>query len=164
MPGRQRHEQMPMNHCQPAPRHDQPAIGGARKGGDDPLNLSRVAHIERNHLYLERGRCCLDRTPLAKPLGYGGVAKHRRSRYVGRYLFENLQPFSPISYSYKVKPVALPPGRAKLSTNPAPTGSGVCVNTMGTLRVSCTKGPATEPPDATMTSGASAISSVAYLR
>src|SRR5262249_60195410 len=32
--------------------------------------------------------------------------------------------FAPMLYSNEVNPVALPPGRAKLSTKPAPTGSG----------------------------------------
>jgi len=35
--------------------------------------------------------------------------------------------------SYDMKPVALPPGRAKLSTKPAPTGSTPSVNTIGTV-------------------------------
>ena len=34
-----------------------------------------------------------------------------------------------------IKPVVLPPGRAKLWTKPAPTGSVTCTNTMGTVRV-----------------------------
>src|SRR5204862_2937732 len=72
--------------------------------------------------------------------------------------------FAPILYSAEVKPVALPPGRARLVTKPAPTGSGVCVNTTGTVRVVCSNGPATEPPEARMTSGASATNSAAYLR
>src|SRR5262249_9013489 len=37
--------------------------------------------------------------------------------------------------SNKVKPVVLPPGRARLSTNPAPTGSITVTNTIGTVRV-----------------------------
>jgi hypothetical protein len=36
-------------------------------------------------------------------------------------------------------PVALPPGRAALSTKPAPTGSGTCTNTIGTVRLTCCK-------------------------
>ena len=40
-------------------------------------------------------------------------------------------------YSKTVKPVALPPGRAKLSTKPAPTGSATSANTIGTVRVAC---------------------------
>ena len=67
-------------------------------------------------------------------------------------------------YSIDVKPVALPPGCARLWTKPAPTGSGVSVNTIGTVWVSFSNGPTTEPPLARMTSGASAKSSAAYLR
>jgi hypothetical protein len=36
-------------------------------------------------------------------------------------------------YSNAVNPVALPPGRAMLVTNPAPTGSMTFANTIGTL-------------------------------
>jgi hypothetical protein len=38
-------------------------------------------------------------------------------------------------YSNKRKPVTFLPGRAKLSTKPAPTGSMTVANTMGTMRV-----------------------------
>jgi hypothetical protein len=58
-----------------------------------------------------------------------------------------------------MKPVALPPGRARLLTKPAPTGSGTLVNTIGTLRVNCSSGPTVALPLARMTSGASATSS-----
>ena len=34
-----------------------------------------------------------------------------------------------------MKPVALPPGCARLSTKPEPTGSGTIVNTTGTIRI-----------------------------
>ncbi len=44
--------------------------------------------------------------------------------------------FALMPYSNTEKPVALPPGRARLSTKPAPTGSATCTNTIGTLRVS----------------------------
>jgi hypothetical protein len=43
-------------------------------------------------------------------------------------------------YSMRRRPVALPPGRAKLSTNPAPTGSGTTANTIGTVRVAWSTG------------------------
>ena len=39
-----------------------------------------------------------------------------------------------------MKPVALPPGRARLSTKPAPTGSATIANTIGTVRVACSNG------------------------
>src|SRR5262249_53415496 len=51
--------------------------------------------------------------------------------------------FAPMPYSYGVKPVILPPGRAKLSTKPAPTGSGVAANTIGTVRVARRNGRST---------------------
>jgi hypothetical protein len=63
-----------------------------------------------------------------------------------------------------MKPVALPPGRARLSTKPAPTGSGTIANTIGTVRVACTNGPTAAEPFATTTSGGSAVNSAACLR
>ena len=39
-------------------------------------------------------------------------------------------------YSNCMKPVAFPPGCARLSTKPEPTGSGTMVKTIGTVRVS----------------------------
>ena len=63
-----------------------------------------------------------------------------------------------------VKPVALPPGRARLATKPAPTGSTTCTNTIGTVRVACSNGPTTGRLLARTTSGASATNSAACLR
>ncbi len=63
-----------------------------------------------------------------------------------------------------MKPVALPPGRARLSTKPAPTGSPTTGNTIGTVRVACSNGATVELPWARMTSGASAANSAACLR
>src|SRR5262249_16870875 len=48
--------------------------------------------------------------------------------------------FPPRPYSNEVKPVALRPGRAKLSTNPAPTGSAMPTNTIGIVWVACSSG------------------------
>jgi hypothetical protein len=71
----------------------------------------------------------------------------------------------PLRLNSKVrKPVALPPGRARLSTKPEPTGSGTSANTIGTLRVACNNGATPEEPAVKMTSGASATNSAAYLR
>ena len=74
---------------------------------------------------------------LADPGGYGGIPKDRRPRHARRDLLEQLQPFAAKLYSNCMKPVALPPGRARLSTKPAPTGSGTIANTIGTVRVAC---------------------------
>jgi hypothetical protein len=51
-----------------------------------------------------------------------------------------------------VQPGALPLSRARLSTNPAPTGSGTLVNTIGTKRVACNNGPVEKLAVARMTS------------
>ena len=67
-------------------------------------------------------------------------------------------------YSNIMNPVALPPGRAKLSTKPEPTGSGTITNTIGTVRVACSIGPTPALPEATMTSDPSATNSAACLR
>src|SRR5215467_7895319 len=72
--------------------------------------------------------------------------------------------FTPMPYSNKTKPVALPPGRAKLSTNPAPTGSTECANTIGTVRVAPCNAATVGLAVARMTSGASATNTIANLR
>ena len=53
--------------------------------------------------------------------------------------------FALMLYSNSMNPVALPPGRAKLSTKPEPTGS-VGTNTIGTVRVACSNGATAELP------------------
>src|SRR5262249_41620288 len=68
----------------------------------------------------------------------------------GAISFSSSIHFAPVPYSIWVNPVALPPGRARLATKPAATGSGVCVKTTGTVRVTCNSGPTTEPPEARM--------------
>jgi hypothetical protein len=45
------------------------------------------------------------------------------------------------------------PGRARLSTKPAPTGSVTCTKTIGTVRVASSSGPVVELPDAKMALG-----------
>ena len=67
-------------------------------------------------------------------------------------------------YSNCIKPVALPPGRDRLLTRPAPTGSGTITNTIGTVRVACSNCAAATSPLARITSGARAANSAAYLR
>src|SRR5947209_2017760 len=65
-------------------------------------------------------------------------------------------------YSKLVKPVELPPGWAKLSTNPPPTGSVAPANTMGMVLVAACSVRTLDAPPANSTSGASAINSAAY--
>ena len=67
--------------------------------------------------------------------------------------------FALVAYSNRVKPVVLPPGRARLSTKPAPTGSTTVTNTIGGALVACSNDPVAALPVARMTSGASASNS-----
>ena len=81
----------------------------------------------------------------------------------GAISLSNSSHFALRLYSNCMKPVTLPPGRAKLSTKPAPTGSGTTANTIGMTRFPC-RAVTPVTPDASMTSGASATSSAANLR
>ena len=60
-----------------------------------------------------------------------------------------------------VKPVALPPGRARLFTKPLPTGSATTTKTTGIVRVCCSIDAVGGVFCVTMRSGFSAMSSIA---
>src|SRR5262249_34427048 len=64
--------------------------------------------------------------------------------------------FAPIAYSKDANPVMLPPGRARLLTKPARTGSITPANTIGTVRIACCNAATAGLVSATMMSGASA--------
>ena len=82
----------------------------------------------------------------------------------GAICFSSSSHFAAIPYSNRMKPVALPPGRARLSTKPAPTGSATPANTIGMVRVSLSNDARAGVELARMTSGASATNSVADFR
>jgi hypothetical protein len=63
-----------------------------------------------------------------------------------------------------MKPVAFPPGCARLSTKPLPTGSMAVANTTGILLVASSTGGVVVPPPETMISGFSASNSATPLR
>ena len=67
-------------------------------------------------------------------------------------------------YSNSMNPVVLPPGQAKLSTKPPPTGSATRTNTIGIVRVTRRNAATPGLPLARMISGLSATNSAAYLR
>ena len=83
---------------------------------------------------------------------------------LGAISLSNSSHFPPILNSKFINPVTLPPGRAKLATYPAPTGSPRIGNTIGTVRETCSKVPTGPAPWARITSGASATNSSACLR
>ena len=69
MPGRKRDDQLAMTYRQRARRHYQAAILGACNGRDGPLDLGRVAHVDRTYLHPDRRRHGLDDGKLADPGG-----------------------------------------------------------------------------------------------
>src|SRR5262249_18917690 len=84
--------------------------------------------------------------PIALPLvgegrlrsGRGPEAVSRRTATrvtPGAISFSRSSHFAASAYSYKRKPVTLPPGRARLATKPEPTGSMALTKTIGTVRV-----------------------------
>src|SRR5712671_5528907 len=57
---------------------------------------------------------------------------------VGATFLSSSSDFPNIAYSKKVKPVTLPPGRARLEMKPCPTGSVTSTKTIGIERITCT--------------------------
>src|SRR4051812_6044284 len=94
------------------------------------------------------------------------VGSHNIAEFVtfGAICFRSSSHFPLRLYSNCKKPVALPPGRERLSTNPEPTGSGTFPNTTGIVLVAWSNDPTLAPPVATITSGARVTSSAANLR
>src|SRR5262249_10089375 len=78
----------------------------------------------------------------------------------GAILLSSSSDFPNIAYSMKVKPVTLPPGRARLEMKPCPTGSFSSTKTIGIERITCTASERVTLPFATMMSGASRAISV----
>src|SRR5262249_24681651 len=98
------------------------------------------------------------------PEGRAGSRKTAARLTAGATSLSSSSHFPPKLYSKDMKLVALPPGRAKLSTKPAATGSPTVGNTTGTVWVACSVAPTVEAPWATITSGASAANSAACRR
>src|SRR5262245_41762288 len=70
----------------------------------------------------------------------GGVVRIPEKGYARdgwNNLLENLQPLAPTSGPRMVLPVIFPPGRARLGTRPARTGSPIEIMTIGIVVVAC---------------------------
>src|SRR5262249_46086044 len=120
---------------------DQTAIAGACEGDDAALDLTGVAHVDWSDVHLERRSHRLDDAELADPGGHCGIANTTARITPGAICLSSSSHLPPMPYSNDVNPVALPPGRARLFTNPAPTGSAATGKTIGTVRVICSSGP-----------------------
>src|SRR6478672_11570790 len=94
-----------------ASRNYETAVRGAREGRDTALDLA--AAVAADWIALN--------WPIPAMLGSRMTAARVTSDAI---CLSNSIHFSLREYSYCKNPVALPPGRAKLSTKPAPTGSG----------------------------------------
>src|SRR5262249_2196126 len=136
---RQRDDQLAMGHRGRACRHKQAAIRSARKRRNGALDLGPLAQSDRVRLQLERGSHGLDNSKLADSRTLGVIPKDHHASDARRDLLEQL-------YSVVMKPVALPPGRARLATKPAATGSPTIGNTIGIARVACSNGRTVEAP------------------
>ena len=64
-----------------------------------------------------------------------GLKRYAMRVMFGTRRFSNSSHLSAVEGSKFVNPVRLPPGRVKLWTTPAPTGSLTCTNTVGVMRV-----------------------------
>ena len=73
-------------------------------------------------------------------------SENRHAGELGNDLLEKLQSFS-AQFSRKTgSPVMFPPGRARLTTKPLPTGSLSFAMTMGIVEVTCFGGPVIQGP------------------
>src|SRR5215510_9324095 len=159
MAGRQREDKIAVIYRCRARHRYQTAIRRAGENHDRALDLAGVSHIDRDHFHTKWTAAKLLIAKLC-------VASRRTATRIrlGAICLSNSNHFALRLNSNAMKPVALPPGRARLSTYPAPTGSLTTVNTTGTVRVDSSSGPTPEPPPERMTSGASAASSAECLR
>jgi hypothetical protein len=77
---------------------------------------------------------------------------HTDSGHPGRYLLEELELFADQVCLHSDVPVTFPPGRARLVTNPEPTGSATAPITIGIFDVASLAAPVASVPNATITS------------
>src|SRR5262249_1630416 len=105
-----------MNYRSRATGHDQAAVRTLRERRDGALDLAGIAHIGHAQVHAEGRRRSLDDAELARSGRDGRVSKDRSPRHVGAISLSSSSHFAAMLYSYTIKPVALPPGRARLST------------------------------------------------
>jgi hypothetical protein len=70
-------------------------------------------------------------------IGRRRIEQHRRTLDPGAMSRNSSSHLLPMLASKLVKPVMIPPGRAKLSTKPVPIGSETAVNTIGIQGAAC---------------------------
>ena len=113
-----------MSHHRRGPGHNQTAIGLVREGRDGTLNLSSIAHVDRADFHAERWRRGLDDTKKAAPAAAVGSRISATRVVCGAICLSNSSHFPLRPYSNSRKPVAFPPGRARLLTSRRRRGRG----------------------------------------
>ena len=101
--------------------------------------FARFAQSERSQFNSKRGGDGLDSCELWYAARIAGSWRTATRDIPGMSSLSNSNHFALMPNSADVNPVALPPGRAKLSTNPPATGSVTATNTIGSVRVACCK-------------------------
>ena len=112
-----------MNECRPARRQDQTAIRPARECHDGALDLGSIGHVDRNYLYADRRRHWIEaHWPIPPVMAESRMTATRVTP--GATSLSSSNHFPLVLYAIRVKPVALRPGRARLSTNPSADRAG----------------------------------------
>ena len=96
---------------------------------------------------------------LAHPIGHGRILRTPTGSHARRDLLEQFQPFS-TQIVFELRKAGSVAAADRVSTKPAPTGSGTTANTIGRIPGSPYTGLKVARPVATMMSGASVASSV----
>src|SRR5262245_55552875 len=123
-----------MNGCPRTRCHNQATVCYACKGRNAALYFDGLAYVDWPNVDADCGRRRLDNNELSNSRRYARITKPAARVTLGAISFNNSSHFPLRLYSNCMKPVTLPPGCARLSTNPAPTGSGAIANTIGMSR------------------------------
>ena len=99
-----------------------PPFGARAKAASSALSRRHRA-VDRGQLHAKRRSHGLDCGELADSEDIGGSRRTATRVTRGAICLSSSSHFPLMPNSKVVKPVALPPGRARLSTKPAPTGS-----------------------------------------
>src|SRR5262249_19827649 len=121
-----------MDGCPRTRCYNQAAVWCVCKGTHATLYFGSLAYIDRPNVNADwiTANCPI-------PTDMAGSRSTAARVTLGAISLNNSSHFPLRLYSNCMKPVTLPPGCARLSTNPAPTGSGAIANTIGMSRFVC---------------------------
>src|SRR5262249_37986861 len=100
-------------------------------------NILGSPDFERHHLDAETASHGLNLGHLQHALGKVSISDDCQPTEPGENLRKSSRRLLAISVDWVDSPVTLPPGRARLATTPAPTGSSPNAKTMGMTAVAC---------------------------